>query len=220
MTRAMTQLRDAWPREDFPDRTIQLYAEELSAYPIQLVVQAVDDLVRTEKWRPTVGMIVAQVAERALNLPTEEEAWTIAERGSLRDAHRAVQRACEHVGGRYAILHSSQPERLREQFLRAYRGIRRTTLQDYAQGGRPELPGMQRLALNPALAALPQTDRIRPRPVMARLVARWAGRELNAPSPEEQCDAVLVLREGPMTDEPKDDPLYAEAERIFAEAAS
>lgn len=219
MTRAMAALRDAWPREEFPDRTIALYAAELSAYPEELVVLAVDDLVRTEKWRPSVGMLVAQVAERALNLPTEEEAWGIAERGNLRDAHEGVQRACEHVGGRYAILHSREPERVREQFLRAYRGIRRQSLLDYSRQARPALGGTQRRQLGPTMRQLPETTRIRPRPVMSRLIERWAGRQLDPPTEEEKRDATTVLWEGATTDEPKDDPLYAEAERIFKEAA-
>jgi hypothetical protein len=217
---AMRKLRDGWPREEFPDRTIALYAEQLSAYPVELVVQAVDDLLRTEKWRPSVGQITAQVAERALNLPIEEEAWQIADTGDLRDAHGDVRRAAEHVGGRYAILHSTQPERLRGQFLRAYRGYRRQSLIDYVRGGRPALAGGVRTrALGPTMLALPETSRIAPRPVMGRLVARWAGRDLEAPNEDEVRDAIEVLRAGPFADDLQNDPLYLEAERIHEEAS-
>lgn len=62
---------------------------------------------------------------------------------------------------------------------------------------------------------LPITRRYRPRPIMARLARRMTGRPLWEPTDEEKRDAIDVLRDGPDGDF---DPLYREAERIFAEA--
>lgn len=216
----MRKLADAWPREEFPDRTIALYAERLGRYPEEQVAKAVDDLVGTEKWRPSVGQIIDRVSERALNLPTTEEAWVIAQRGSLRDAQEPVREAADQVGGRWNILHSENPVAVRAQFVKAYANIRRQALLDHATGGRPELNGVRRAQLGPTMRALPESDRIRPRPVLSRLTARWAGRPLAPPTDEEKSDAIDVLREGPAAAVAADDPMYAEAERIFIEGAA
>jgi len=226
---AIQMLEDGWPREPFPDRTIALYGERLGRYPEQLVLAAVDDLVGSATFRPSVGQVVERVAERALNLPTAEEAWEIAERGALRDAPEPVREAAAYVGGRGTIRFTENPETVRAQFRKAYENIRQRALNDYATGTvRPSLAERSAPALGPTMAALPETTRIRPRPVMARLSARWAGRKLELPTEEEKRDAIDVLRGGAgpsfVGDFPGDDvildPLYQEAERIFAEGAS
>lgn len=218
LTTAMTMLRDHYPREDFPDRSIAAYAERLSGIPEGVVLAAVKNLVMRCKWRPTVGEIATECAELALGLPSEEQAWEIAERGSLRDAHPAVQKAAEHVGGRWAVLHSDNPTTVRAQFRDAYRNLRARAIDEYRTGAPRALPPGLAELMGPTMAALPETTHFRPRPVMSRLVRRWAGRELEPPTEEEKVDATTVLHEGPSTDDPKDDPLYVEAERIFAEA--
>jgi hypothetical protein len=217
---AIQMLEDGWPREPFPDRTIALYGERLGRYPEELVLRAVDDLVGTATFRPSVGQVMERVAERALNLPTAEEAWEIAERGTLRDAPEAVREAAEYVGGRWAILHSDNPTTVRAQFRTAYSGVRRQAVEDWITGGRPQLAGTTPLELGPTMKALPVTERIRPRPIMSRLIERWGGRDPGPPTEEEKHDAILVLADPPNADDPKDDPLYAEAERVFAESSS
>lgn len=63
------------------------------------------------------------------------------------------------------------------------------------------------------------TRKMTPRPVMLRAMRRYAGHSLPPPTEREQQDAILILAEGPVEIDPRDDPLYAEAERIFAEAS-
>lgn len=219
--KAITRLRDGWPREELPDRALLLYGERLARFPAALVLAAVNDLVDTCTFRPSIGQVIDRVAERALNLPTTEEAWEIAERGVLRNAQEPVRRAVEFVGGRWAIRHGENATTVRAQFRQAYEGYRRAALSDFVTGGRPALAGAERLALSPTMEALPVTAHFYPRPVAARFAARMAGRTLPMPTDAERADAILVLKEGPMLhDDPITDPLYAEAERIFAEAGS
>lgn len=220
---AIAILRDAYPRSNFPDRTIQLYGAALGSLPDDAVVAAVNELIQTSEFLPTIAAIKRAVAEREMRLPSAEDAWEIAERGSLRNAPEPVRRAAEHVGGRWQILNSENPTTVRAQFLRAYDGLRERALTAYVLGEDPfPKPALEA----PTMAALPPSDRVRPRPVMARLSARWAGRPLPPPTEEEKADAIAVLRDLPAEDREMGsgswllDPLYQEAERIFEEGAA
>ena len=212
---ALTRLREAFPREEFPDRTVALYASELEHLPTPAVLHAVEALIRRNRFLPRLSEILTEIAEYELNLPTTEEAWEIANRGSLRAAHPCVRDAAEHVGGRWAILHSDNVPTVRAQFRSAYDRLRARTIDEYRTGHAAELPAGLK-PLGTTMAALPETTRIRPRPVMLRWMQRMSNSKLNPPSEEEKLDAVQVLREGPPDGEP--DPLYQEAERIFEEA--
>ena len=67
------------------------------------------------------------------------------------------------------------------------------------------------------LEAVPETTRIRPRPIISRLAGTWnGGRSDRPPTEEEIHDAIRILEAGP---EPGEDPLYREAEWVFHLAA-
>lgn len=215
---AIIRLRDGWPREEFPDRTIALYAEYLGKLPEEHVCAAIDRLIARATFRPSIGEIATEAAERALALPSEEEAWIMAEGGKLRAAPEEVRVAADYIGGRHAIMTSANLTALRAQFRQAYRNLRESAIREYASTGdsRRALPSPWP-SIEPAngtLAALPVSTRIRPRPIMARLSRRWAGRSLEPPTEEEKADAIAVLRD---YDGGEFDPLYIEAERVFTE---
>lgn len=219
---SVIRLRTAWSRQEFTDGEAHLYGERLSRFPAELVSEAVDNLIDTAIFRPSIGQIIERIAEQALQLPTPEEAWEIAESGSLKHAPEAVRRAAEYVGGRWAILNTDNPLTLRSQFRKAYVSCRQTALNDYATGdgaARRELV-VPFEELGPTMAELDVTERVRPRPVMERLMARWGGRDLSPPTEEEKQDAIEVLRDGTWADDPSVDPLYAEAERVFEDGAA
>ena len=214
---AIQRLRDAFPREEFPDRTVALYGQELMNLPPETVARAVEILVRRNRFLPRLSEILTEVAEIELGLPTVEEAWDIVLRGNLKNAPPEVQAASKACGGRETIMHSDNATTIRAQFMRDYAARRENTVRVFI-GARvpPVLPGPP--MLGPTMASLPETTRIRPRPIMSRLHHRWAGHRLEAPTEAEIRDAIEILREGPQTDDPAEDPLYAEAERIMAEA--
>jgi hypothetical protein len=217
---AISTLRDAFPNQEFPDRSVAFYGRALADLDDRAVSEAVVRLINGPgRFRPTIGEIRREVAEGQLSLPSPEEAWDIAQRGSLRNAAPEVQAAAEAVGGRWAILHAENPATIHAQFLKDYAGRRETALLVCASAQVPVAPPPEMIALGPTMASLPETERVRPRPVMERLMARWAGRNLGTPSDEEKHDAIEVLRGGTWAADPVIDPLYAEAERIFAEVA-
>lgn len=216
---AIAALKAAYPRADFPDATIKLYGAKLAGFDDAEVVAAVDRLINRCEFLPSISAIKAEIAEGQLRLPTAEEAWDIARSGSLRDAPPEVQASANAVGGRWGILKSERPETLRSQFMKDYAARRRRTVDVFVGAALP--PAVPALTMGPTMASLEETTRIRPRPVMARLSRRWAGRTLEPPTDEEKRDAVEVLRLGPQSvdDDEMFDPLYREAEAIFVEAA-
>ena len=66
---------------------------------------------------------------------------------------------------------------------------------------------------------LPITDRIIERPVFFRYMRRQWGLPIFEPTETEKRDAIRILKEGPWTDDVRDDPIYCEAERIFMDAS-
>lgn len=213
---ALGMLRDTYPRADFPDRAVMMYRELLKDMDEAEVLAAVTRLCVGSKFLPSVAEIRCEVAEGKLQLPTPEEAWDIACTGGLRNAAPEVKAAAEAVGGRWNILHSGNPTTTRSQFVKDYAARRASAVRVFTGAQLP--PAVSALTMGETMAALPATTRIRPRPVMSRLHRRWAGRDLEPPTEEEKADAIDVLREGWMADEPAHDPLYCEAERVFAEA--
>lgn len=222
LARAMALMQDAYPRADLPDRTIQTYAAKLQDLDPAEVYDAMQQIVRTSKWPPSLADIREAVAERTLNLPTVEEAWEIAESGSLKNAPEPVRRAAEYVGGRWNILHSDNPTATRAQFREAYEGYRATAIRDFQAGsvGRRALAlDMPRELMAPTMASLPESEHAPAPPVHARWLRRIAGKRIEAPTEAEKSHAIEVLRWGP-PEVGDPDPIYLEAERIFAEASS
>lgn len=213
---AIGALRDAYPTTEFPDRTVALYARMLADMDEAAVTRAVKRLIQGSRFLPKIAEIREAVAEEQLALPTPEEAWDIALRGSLRDAPPEVRAAVEASGGRWRILHSDSLEAVRAQFHRDYTGRRATAIETLAGARVPTALPPGDIALGETMRALPETTRFHPRPVIARLTRRMSGRTLAPPTEEEKSDAIRVLGEGPMSEE---DTLYAEAERIFIEAS-
>lgn len=225
---AIAVLRDAYPRADFPDRSIALYGRMLGDLDDAALTRAVARLIRRKTFLPSIAEIREEVAEEALALPTPEEAWDLvrnAPLGARKSWPPEVDAAAEAVGGRWGIQTTERPETLRAQFRRDYEARRKRAVEVFTGSAATLPPAVDALTLGPTMRSLPETTRIHPRPVMARLSARWAGHALDPPTEEEKADAIAVLRDGSRAPGVLDlaegaDPLYLEAERIFAEGAS
>jgi hypothetical protein len=215
---AVTMLKLAY-RSEFPDDRALFYGMELARFPDSDVEEAVRSLILTSRFLPSIAEIGERIAERALNLPTTEEAWIIAERGNLKDAAEPVRIAAEHVGGRWAITKSDNIDTVRAQFRKAYESARAQAFRDYVTP-RALPPGIAPPELlGPTMKALPESQHFRPRPVFTL----WMKAQTLAYRPEEitdeeKRDAIEVLKEGPVNG--YEDPLYVMAERIFRDAAS
>ena len=191
---AIAVLRDAYPRQDFPDRTVVLYAEMLADLPGDEVVAAVKRLIRRSPFLPSVAEIRREVAEEVLNLPTPAEAWRMVNDAATQNLlEDEVSEAMQFVGGRYAIRTSDRPEVLRAQFLKCYENLREQALLEemVAEPSVPTLRAVAEIPETTSMPASPLADR-----VWRRAEAADAGGELPPATDEEKRDAIRVLRLG------------------------
>jgi hypothetical protein len=210
MAAAIAILRDAYPRQDFPDRSVALYAHELADLDDDEVTAAVRRLIRRSEWLPSIAEIRRDVAEARAGLPSEGEAWQMVKAGTYR-LPPEVAGALHDVGGRWAVR-TGHETHTRRAFIEAYRQRRTDTLLT-VMAALP--PSSVRELEAPTVAMLPESSRIRPRPVMERLMVRWSGRQVPDPTDAQCRDAVEVLRDGPVEGH---DPLHEEAQRILDDA--
>lgn len=208
---AIGVLRAAYPRQAFPDESVRLYARMLADMGDREVTEAVRALILTSTFLPSISEIRAEVAERRLGLPTAAEAWSLvwhSQRPGI------VDEAVRQCGGRWALTHgeSHQAER---RFVKAYEQLREDAIRTVVVGDsrRQAETAAVPFALNVAARALeriPESDSIEPRPLMKRIIRRYAGLPVGGPTQAEQRDAVAFLA----TSDDPDDPLQREAENV------
>lgn len=211
MAASIAVLRDAYPRQDFPDRSVTLYAKALSDLNPALVMAAVERLVRRSTWLPSIAEIRMEVAEALVGLPSGDEAWEAVTSKQAWELPPEVAQTVDDVGGWWAIRTSSRPETMRAQFLSTYERRRAQAVLAAIGAATPR----KALTARETVRALPESTRIRPRPCVERMMRRWAGSQVGAPSSEEMHDAILLLKDGPTEGL---DPLYEEAQRVLDDA--
>jgi hypothetical protein len=200
---AVSVLRDAYPRADFPDRSVVLYASMLADLDDLLVVEATRRLVRRSTFLPSIAEIRREVAEAVLGLPTATEAWAIVnEPASAGNLPTLVQASLNALGGRWALRMSERPEIFMTNFVKDYGSRREHAL----------LGIMGANTHGSELSALPVSDSIGERPVFSRIRRRLIGEEVGDATEEERGDAIRILEAGPVSER---DPLYAEAFSIL-----
>jgi hypothetical protein len=214
---AIAILRAAYPGKGFPDKTVELYGRMLGDLDPGAVTRAVERLIYGSEFLPTIHAIRREVAEEALGLPTPEEAWDIALTGSLLQAAPEVRNAVDAVGGRWALLHSDNPTTVRAQFLKSYGERRRNAVAEFTGAKTPLGLPLASESMGPTMRALPESPSAFAPPVNARWLRRMLGKKLEPPTDAEKQHAIEVLRSGP-PEHGDPDPVYVEAERIFAEA--
>lgn len=167
-------LRAAYPRQEFPEATARLYARALADIPEKPLLDAIDRLVKTSQWLPTIAEIRKRVTVAALTLPPAGEAWEIIQsRALLSDvlggpALRLVVAAMDACGGRYSIRMSENPTTMRAQFTRDYEQRVDAYVAETAAGHAALPPGHLALdgpamELGSTMAELPVSTSIRPR---------------------------------------------------------
>lgn len=137
---AIAILRDAFPRQDFPDRSVSLYSRMLVDMDGDEVTNAVKRLIRRCTWLPSIAEIRMEVAEAVCQLPTTAEAWSLA-CVPAEELHgvpppELVMESIKACGGRWNIIHADRPETIRSQFTRDYEE-RRTRALLKASGASP-----------------------------------------------------------------------------------
>lgn len=120
------------------------YLRHLSDVPIEVLRVAVDRLIRTESWFPSIAGIRLVCAELLLDLPGEEEALRqVSTRAHWRreapdqeppDVHPLVQEAVDRVGGLWALRTSERPSVVIGQFTKVYREMRGNAVREACAG--------------------------------------------------------------------------------------
>jgi hypothetical protein len=151
-------LRDAYPRAEFPDRTVAVYTEALADLDDRAVVEAVRGLLAESKYLPSIAEIREEVAEAILDLPSPEQAWSmVSDPGTKGKLPTLVLSALQEIGGRHTVRASEQPYLTRKQFMEIYGSRRRLAVREIVRGR----------SLSPTLAALPESEQIQPRTIDA-----------------------------------------------------
>lgn len=130
-------LQLAFPDRKQPPETVALYARELTDIPLDTLVAAVQEVIRSHDRFPRIASIRAVAAERTLNLPSEAVALAQVEAFARASVHPddLVKKALDAVGGLHAWRTTENPGITRSQFLNMYREVRAASLRDLAVYG-------------------------------------------------------------------------------------
>ena len=66
----LQRLRAAFPREEFPDRTVALYGQQLQYLPPEAVARAVENMIRRSRFLPRISEVLTEIAELELRFLT------------------------------------------------------------------------------------------------------------------------------------------------------
>lgn len=152
-------LSAAFPRQPVTPETVKAYLANLEDVPPPALEQAVRRLIRTGTFFPLISEIRAAVAEQKLLFPTEAEAlaqvygrirWQRETEGEGEPppVHPLVKSALDLVGGYAALRAADEPGVIRGQFLRLYREMRSSGLQEAQIGALALPPPPERKALS------------------------------------------------------------------------
>lgn len=134
----IANLARAYPRQAITAEALTLYVQHLADIPDGMLADIGREWIRTERFFPTIAELRALAAERALSLPTDEQAlaqvtariaWgRDAMDADPPDVHPLAVAAVRAVGGYPAFRASEKPEVITGQFLRFYRDARAAAL--------------------------------------------------------------------------------------------
>lgn len=127
----IADLACAFPRQEIKRGTFDVYVRELADVPAPVLEQAVQEIIRTHEFFPTVRTVREVAAERILRLPSETDAlaqidsritWTRdGEAGDVPEVHPVVREALELCGGFHRFRTGDQASIAQGQFQKVYR---------------------------------------------------------------------------------------------------
>ena len=150
----VAKLVAAFPNREIPAATVKVYVSHLSGISAHLLATAVDELIQTSVFFPTIAELRKAAAQAKLgNVPSAEEAWSevlSVMRNAGHDfqpefSHRAIDRAVRDVGGWRFLCSSERLSFERTHFLKTFKDLvnraERITLQISEGTKNLELPG-------------------------------------------------------------------------------
>lgn len=135
-------IRAAWPRGVFPPESVGVYAKAICDLNLDAAAAAIDELVKTGEYLPSIAAIREMVAERACGLPASEDAWLEAEAAVRRFdggdsktwtwdwSSPAVGKAVRSLGGVSVMHEAPQLGFVRRDFIDAYGRFRKQAIGD------------------------------------------------------------------------------------------
>jgi len=146
-----------YAREHIPEPTVRLYVEQLKDLPAAESLTAVDSLIKTSRFLPTIAEIRSAVAARSVGAPTPEQAWEFVQDCICRCTwrmhkgwdpepnypHDLVDRAVKGMGGLRQMQRSDSDQVTRGQFMRLYAAFLTEEVVTANTGVRPGLPSTQ-----------------------------------------------------------------------------
>lgn len=131
----LDRLSAAYPRQVLEPATVALYISDLGGIPDRVLSRAADRMIRTSEWFPTIRAIREACAEDVLALPTPTEALQLVEEvlrqeRSTQSVAELVRQSVVLVGGYREFRHGPEPRVLRGQFLKHYRELRASAIQN------------------------------------------------------------------------------------------
>ena len=167
----VTLLKSMYPHTEVSRETWQGYAHYLADLDFDQAKAAVDELVVTSRFFPSVAEIRELVADHACGLPSEEEAWHEVEEAIRRfdsaDSSTwtyssdfscpAVGAAAQSMGGVSAMHEARELAFSRREFMRSYAASRAQTVrraQMPTRGDPKEIPQPQKPAIMPKMKTI------------------------------------------------------------------
>ena len=133
-------IRAAWPQGMFPPESVAVYAKAISDLDLDAVSAAVDELVKTRTYLPSIAAIREMVAEQVCGLPAAEDAWLEVETAIRRFdggdsktwtwgwSSPAVGKAVRSLGGVSVMHEAPQLGFVRRDFIDAYGKFRKQAI--------------------------------------------------------------------------------------------
>lgn len=126
-------LAAAFPRQEIPQESIEVYAADLADLDADLARRAIENARRGSRWFPTIAEIREAAAELLLGAPASMAAWEQAV--SLRaDRHPLVSRARKMCGDSWYWSHlDTATSFARRDFLTAYSEVKAKAVAEIVQ---------------------------------------------------------------------------------------
>lgn len=151
--RLVELLQGAYPRQELPQSTVEVYAMALADIDLEDGLRAVTRLVQTSKWFPTISEIREQVAEEQSELPEPEFAWCEVREAIGRYGLDQTRPAwsCPEIAEAVRVISwrtlntTTNASIERERWIKAYTKIRRKRIEQIVAPVAGVLPGQLRL---------------------------------------------------------------------------
>lgn len=159
VARALQILAAAYPKEDFPQPTVQLYANRLARFDEEDVMAAVSRLIDKCKWLPKISEIVEEITDANVRLPSGSEAYHMAVTMEWGALEPEIQATVRELGGTATLKRSERPELTRRAFIEVYDRRKQQTRLGY-MGALPPAGNVRPMPSHPTVRALPPTDKM------------------------------------------------------------